>query len=85
MEQVPEYEESLRRHCSNLPIELPDFQRDSHPRSAVAIGDFGDQVEDLAVGGGAHQLDVLRVRPHQGHCATSGTAKEHVGVRPIWF
>ncbi len=71
--------------CSDLPIELPNLQPSWCPGSAVAVGDFRDQVEDLASGCGSHQFDVLGMCPRQGHCATGGTPKEHVGVRPIWF
>ncbi len=50
---------------------------------AVAVGDFRDQAEDLAVRRGAHQLDVLGMRPHQRHGASGGTSKSHVGLGQV--
>ena len=51
------------RYRAHLPVEFPDLQRRRLAAVAVAVGDFRDQIEDLAIRRGAHQLDVLGMRP----------------------
>jgi hypothetical protein len=59
----------------NAAVGLPDFQLRAVATMLVAIGDCGNQVEDLAVAGRAEQLDVFRVRPHQGRGRTGRLAE----------
>jgi len=51
----------------------------------IAFDDRRDKVEDLTVGRGTKELDVLRVRPHQRHHRTGRPAEVHVDLGPIRF
>ena len=68
----------------NLAVMLPDFHRlEVPPPGEIAVRNFGDEVEHLAVGRRPKQLDILGVRPHQRPGGAGRPPEEHEEVRPV--
>src|SRR5678816_1460045 len=71
------------RYRAYLPVECPDLLPRHRPAGAVTVGAGRDQADDLAVRGGAHQLDVLGMRPGQRHGASGRAADAPAGPGTI--
>ena len=75
----------LARECDgfDLPVVLPNFDWTARRAVAVALRDFGDEIENDAVGGRAQKFQVLRVCPHQGHRSPGRPAETHQRRRQV--
>src|SRR5216683_8435926 len=66
-----------RRDEWNLPIFFPYLDWRARLALAIAVGNFGYEVEDYAVRGRTQKFQVLCMRPHQRHRCACGFAVEH--------